>query len=113
MRLIFWTIGSLLASLSILAFAFSSFSYLAVGRWSFMSSNQLWLRLGLGTGESGQEGAMTLSQTLMALLPDSEALGLLDRFLISPVFDMGFVFLVGVLGAFFLYVGRYREPDYF
>ncbi len=113
MRLIFWALGSLLASLSILAFAFSSFSYLAVGRWSFMSSNQIWMRLGLGAGEGGQDTALTLSQTIMAQLPNSELLSLLDRFLISPIFDMGFVFLVGVLGAFFLYVGRYREPDYF
>jgi hypothetical protein len=111
MRLIFWTIGSLLASLSILAFAFSAFSFLALGQWNFMSSNQLWLRLGAQSDQAGE--AMTLSQTIMALVPQSEALAMLDRFLVSPIFDMGFVFLVGVLGAFFLYLGRFREPDYF
>lgn len=113
MRLIFWTLGSLLASLAIMAFAFASFSFLVLGQWRFISTNELWARLELSGTAAGASLGKGLSDTLMGMLPQADWVGMFDTYLVAPVFDMGFVFLMALLGAFFMYVGRYREPDYF
>ena len=105
MKLLSWTLGCFLLCLSALVGLFEIYSFMARDAWQFLTSDLVWQNL---------NGAPRTIADSLALTFEGQAwISSLNELAIEPLAGFALLPILAGLGLILVWLGRYREPDFF